>query len=134
MAIIRQEINITNASYWGNGAYDSIESVLLDTTKYNGATYYFEVVTKSVAGNTGTIRLRRKGTTTDDATITGTVNTTYTLLRVAFTPPVGATEYVLALVGDAVTIQYVLAARIIIIQDASPIISTETQIEVGSNS
>lgn len=141
MAQIRQEINITNAVLSGGSAgANSSEIIQLDTAQYNGTvTFYFEAV-----GNRGgsgvndvTITLRRNGTSTDDATLTfTTADTASTLKRSAsFTPPAGVTEYLVRCSG---TVSQGSAsaktARIIVIQNASPITTTETQIEVGSAS
>ena len=82
---IRQEINIIDTVVSATGADKAI--VQLDTTQYSGpVTYYFETVAK-VASGTLTLTLRRKGTSTDDATNSVTA-TSYTRQRTAaFTPP-----------------------------------------------
>lgn len=128
---IRQEINITNAIV--NAAGDDAALVQLDTTQYSGTpSYYFEIV-GTVASGTLTVALERKGTATQDATITVT-ETSFTRKRsTAFTPPAGQTEYNINLSGG--TTPQVKAARIIIIQDlgTTALTKTETQIEVGND-
>lgn len=135
MPTIRQEINLLNTSYSGTGTVNANEIVQLDTRRYSGTvTYYFEVVFSGAASNTGNIRLTRQGTTTDDATVAGSTSSSIGLTRSSsFSPPAGATQYFLRLVGDGTRSQTVKAARIVIIQTGS-IVLTETQIELGSNS
>jgi cellulose synthase/poly-beta-1,6-N-acetylglucosamine synthase-like glycosyltransferase len=132
---IRQEINILDSTDSGTGTVNSSEIVQLDTTQYSGTVnYYFEAVVNSAASNTGTIALRRSGTTTNDTSINVGTNTTYNRIRSSsFSPPAGQTEYVSTLVGDGTRTQNVKAARIIITQNAASITGTETQIEIGNN-
>jgi len=137
MPTIRQEINILCTGYTGTGTVSSNEVIQLDTTQYSGTvSYYFEAVYSGAASNTGNVRLTRFGTTTDDATVAGATSSTVILTRsTAFTPPVGQTQYIIRIVGDGTRSQTIKAARIIVIQTSpGPIVSTETQIEIGSNS
>lgn len=137
MPTIRQEINILCTSYTGTGTVSSNEIVQLDTSQYSGTvTYYFEAVYSGAASNTGNVRLTRSGTTTDDATVAGSTSATVILTRsTSFSPPAGQTEYIVRLVGDGTRSQTLKSARIIVIQTSpGPIFSTETQIEIGSNS
>src|SRR3989344_3052304 len=124
-ATIRQEINIIDAVISASG--DDSAIIQLDTTKYTGATYYFETVAKVTSG-TLTVALERFGTATQDAAISVT-GTSFTRQRSAsFTPPAGTqTEYNINLSGG--TGPQVKAARIIVIQSADPIAATQTQIE-----
>src|SRR3990167_1901913 len=128
MAQIRQEINIIDGIITAAG--DNHGIVQLDTTQYNGTvTYYFEVVAK-VASGTLTVALERVGTATQDATIDVT-ETSFTLKRsTAFTPPAGQTVYNINLANG--TTPQVKSARIIIIQNATTLTNTETQIEIGN--
>jgi hypothetical protein len=92
--IIRQEVNIvTNGSTSNTNATITMsELVYLDTTKYSGSvSYYFEVIADATAGSTGNVRLRRNGTTTDDATIAiSSIGATLSLTRSSsFTPNPG---------------------------------------------
>src|SRR6185503_13433825 len=111
MAKIRQEINILDVlvtTTAGNTATSSA-IVQLDTSQYSGtATYYFEVV---ASGGTGsTVKLRRSGTTTDDASC-ATNNASLTRVRsTSFTPPTGATEYVAFFTAGALATQNVKSA------------------------
>jgi hypothetical protein len=135
---IRQEINLLDSSYTGtNTALNSDEFSQLDPTQYSGTvSYYFEVVGTATSGSSGSIDLRRKGTSTDDSSIAisnlGTSPTRYR--SSAFTAPGSATEYMVhadaAGSGKTLTIS---AARIIAIQTSSPMTSTETQLEIGSH-
>ena len=135
---IRQEINILDKTYTANNASISTnEIVRLDTGSYSGTLqYYFEAVGSATAGSSGSLRLRRVGTTTDDATFTiSNFGTSVTRYRsTAFTPPAGATEYfVYADAGGSGKTVTVKSARIIITQTSDPLTATETQIEIGNN-
>jgi hypothetical protein len=135
MAQIRQEINITDTSYSDStGGTDSSEIILLDTTQYNGTvSYYFEVDAR-VIDISKNVTLRRKGTSTDDATVSVTATSNSLVRSTAFTPPAGQTEYIIHLVGTIGHSVTVKAARIIVIQEATTLTSTETQIEIGNAS
>lgn len=138
-AAIRQEINIldSNLAAPSNATTTSNEIVQLDTTQYNGATYYFEIVVKTDISTGGdSVRLRRNGTSTDDATITiPTLTTAYTLIRSSsFSPPNGQTEYIVAAVNGIVSASNIKSARIVILQNAATLTNTETQIEIGNAS
>lgn len=69
MAKIRQEINLVDKVGTGTNAVISFSQISqLDPTAFNGTlTHYFEIIGSATAGTTGGIRLRRSGTTTDDA-------------------------------------------------------------------
>lgn len=135
---LRQEINALVVKNWTqNGTqfpdFNNYGLINLDTSKYNGSpAYWFEAVYSGAASNTGSIRLRRFGTTTDDATINGATDANWHMSRVQFTPPAGATDYMAGMVGDGVRDQSLAAARIIILQDETAITKTETQIEIGN--
>jgi hypothetical protein len=138
-ATIRQEINIIDTSVTaGSGTTTTdVAIVQLDTTQYSGTvTYYFEVVGCNTTGSGScTYRLRRKGTTTDDSTVSfSTATNTLTRTRsTAFTPPAGQTEYILAVTAPSLSAAKCVSARIIVTQtDATSITSTETQIEIGN--
>src|SRR3989338_156029 len=124
---IRQEINIIDAIVTASG--DDSAIIQLDTTKYSGATYYFETVAQVDSG-TLTVALERVSDSTQDATISVTA-TAYFRQRVAFTPPAATqTEYNINLANG--TAPKVKAARIIIAQSADPLSLTQTQIEIGN--
>src|SRR5262245_699038 len=137
MSTIRQEINIIDSAYSAasGSSATSNEVVLLDQSKFNGATFYFEVEAKTSVSMTAAVTLRRKGTITDDATCSIPLSTTsYTLIRSsAFVPPLGAQEYVAFVDTSTGGTKSIKAARIIIIQNAAALTATETQIEVGDN-
>jgi len=137
MAKIRQEINIIDATVTASASTTTtdVAIVQLDTTQYSGTvTYYFEIVGNDTSGSgTSTARLRRKGTSTDDATVT--FNNTGSPARArsaSFTPPSGQTEYVLALSAPSLTNCQVVAARILVFQNATTLTNTETQVEIGN--
>lgn len=133
MPQIRQEINILTANFSVVAGFDnsSKELIQLDTTQYVNPTYYFEIVAKqATSSGTQTVRLRRKGTTTDDATITLST-TSYTRTRsAALTLPAGQTEYFVYGNASAAAIN-VQAARLIIIDNPTALTSTQTQLEIG---
>jgi hypothetical protein len=131
---IRQEINITDSyNYAASGAYaTSSEIANLDSTKYNGATYYFEVVASTTSAVNATVSL--VNATSSVAVTSVTVNgTSYARYRsTSFTAPGVATDYVVKLGNEAVG-KGILAARIVILQSAASITSSETQVEIGNN-
>jgi len=133
---IRQEINILDHNISVTTASStSNEQVQLDATQYATGTisYYFEVVYKTSATVTSTITLQRVSSTTNDATITtATSSTSYTRVRSsAFTPPSGQTSYDVQVGSVANGTVNVQAARIIVIENATSLTNTETQIEIG---
>jgi hypothetical protein len=121
---IRQEINILDHSTIGSN--DGLELVGLDTTQYNGTvTYYFEIVASN-SGADASVVLRRSNGIADDATITVSGSTVTLYRSSSFTP--GYTEYYV-IVGANITVK---SARIVIIQNATTLTNTETQIEIGN--
>jgi hypothetical protein len=132
---IRQELNVLTGNRTSTGTSNAIGQVTLDTTAYSGTpTYIFEAVYKGAASNTGTIKLRRVGTSTDDASLAGATSTTAIITRsTSFSPPVGQTQYMCTLVGDGVRSQTVVAARIIVLQSEVVITQSQTQVEIGTN-
>jgi len=131
----RQEINITDSYlYAGSGSYaTSSEIVAIVDTNYTAPAYYFEVVASSTSGTTGTVKLVNATSSATVATITMTSGNTYTRYRSnAFLPTSSSTiEYKIVLGNEAFG-KGITAARVIVIQSADPINSTETQIEIGS--
>lgn len=122
---IRQEINLIDGQVTAAGVDSALTN--LDTSRYSGTvTYYFEVVAK-VASGTLTVNLRTGST---DVVGIGVSTTSFVRLRTVFTPAVGSNDYQLNLVNG--TTPVVQAARIIILQNASTIRATETQIEIGN--
>jgi hypothetical protein len=137
MAQIRQEINILNQVISGtstsfDGGNGGVGKIYLDTTQYHGTvTYYFEVLAKSTsAGADWAADVGGRCTITQaDFSIT----TSYALYRKQFTP---AAAELLAVSGGSngsATLS-IKSARIIIIQNATVITNTETQIEIGNTS
>lgn len=137
--IIRQEIPIfaTSTALYAvaaSGTQTSNEIIQTDTTQYTGATFYFEIeadTSLSITGSKAT--LRRKGTSTDDATCTIPLLTTSpTLIRSSSFTPNGTTQdYVVFMTGGAGATTNFFSARIVIIQNAATITATESQICVG---
>ncbi len=132
---IRQEINIIDTYMVATSGSFATSSaiVLLDTTEYVSPTYYFEVVASTSATLATEVYLR---TTTGIGRATTTVplgTTAYRVLRSsAFTPPTGSTEFVVTINNTAGANKGIIAARIIVIDNASDMTSTETQIEIGN--
>src|SRR5216684_8400315 len=114
---LRQEINciVNQLSAAGGASATSNEIVQLTTTSYSGTpTYFFEVVADSSVSISFNVTLRRKGTTTDDATCNVPLLTTaFTRIRSSsFTPPAGSTEYVVFIDTTAGATKNVACARI----------------------
>lgn len=111
----------------------------LDTSQYTSPTYYLEFAYKIEASNTAYLfALRRSLTTTDDLTINSglIVDGAWHYYRSSsFTPPNAQQDYTLGIAGDgggAGHLVYCSLAKIIILQDASAITNTETQIDIGN--
>lgn len=122
---LRHEINIQTYDFSATTAANGDNIVSLDSTKYGeDATYWFEIYGLSTISS-GTVTLRRNSTTTDDATNSVT-SSSFARYRVEFTPPAGATEYIIR-----VTNARVKAARIIILSEAAAYSAFETQVEIG---
>ena len=134
MAQLRQEINILDTTLTTNTTSGVTTSVQLDTSKYNGTvTYYFEALAKNTNVSSSRTVLLSGGVTNPSLTIPANT-TSYTLFRTTFTPDSTLNEYFVnggEASGSDVTVK---AARIIIIQNATPITKTETQIEIGNES
>ncbi len=131
---IRQEVNITDTYLTAaSGSYaTSSEIILLDTSKYSGATYYFEVVASTTSATNATISLvnATSGAPVKHITVNGTSYARYR--SSAFTATSTQMEFAVRLGNEAVR-KGIVAARLVIIQDTASIDSTETQIEIGSN-
>src|SRR6266436_9206195 len=115
---IRQEINLLNVtlSAAGGSSATSNEISQLTTTAYSGTpTYFFEVVADSSVSISFNVTLRRKGTTTDDATCNVPLLTTaFTRIRSSsFTPPSSA-DYRVFIDTTAGATKNVQSARIIV--------------------
>lgn len=131
---IRQEINIING-YVGSasGAYaTSSERVQIDTTAYTSPTYYFEVVASTTSAVSSSIYLKNATTSATVATVTFSNSNTYGIYRSAsFTPTSGQHDYVVV-TGNSAVQKGVIAARVVVLQDATALAATETQIEIGN--
>ncbi|MBP9817867.1 LamG domain-containing protein [Candidatus Shapirobacteria bacterium] len=123
---IRQEINIIDGPVTVGGTDAAL--INIDTTKYTGATYYFEVVASQGAGTTLTVNLSAGNTQSVSIGITDT--STLIRSRKVFTPVSGSFDYRLNVVTG--TTHSIKAARVIILQNATEITATETQIEIGN--
>ncbi len=132
---IEQQINIINSDATSGG--NSNGMVLLDTTKYTNATYYFEVIAK-VSNGTGSVDLNYNAGTGDSSvggstmTINNITSTTFTRYRsAAFTPTGAQNAHIKNITCSGCTLT-IHAARIIIVQSSSSVITdTETQIDIG---
>lgn len=145
---IRQEINILDnvLSAATNAVATSSEIINVDPTAYSGlssgaggATYYFEIVAKASGAFTNTITLRRNTGAGDDCSISASLTTSYQLFRSsACTMPASATDYAIFIASSASGSTDVKAGRVVIIQgfadSQTNATSTQTQIEIGSNS
>jgi hypothetical protein len=131
---IRQEINILDAALSGSsGAFaTSSEIALLDSTQYSSGTYYFEVDASTTSAFTGTISLvnATSGTAIASVSINGTAFARYR--SSSFAAPGVATEYKVQAGNEAVG-KKIIAARIVILQNATTLTNTETDIEIGNN-
>jgi cellulose synthase/poly-beta-1,6-N-acetylglucosamine synthase-like glycosyltransferase/transposase-like protein len=129
---LRHEINILTHTMTGSAVEDSKEVASLSQSLYNGTvTVYFEAVISGAASNTGTVTLRSGST--DYATLTGRTDGTLTRTRsAAFTPAATGTYYNVRNNADGVRSQTIISAKIIVIQNAENITTTQTQIEIGS--
>jgi hypothetical protein len=133
-----EKVIIVGTSYNGTAAtITSTEHIFIDTTKYSGSvTYFLEVVGQVTAGASGSIRLRRNGTTTDDATITiSSLGATSTLVRSAsFTPNAGGQDYFLFAdsAGASKTLSMWIAKVVVLIDtSSSDLTANESSIELG---
>jgi hypothetical protein len=135
---IEQQINIVsweNAMSGMEGSYPTDNSwglIYWDADKYNGETVYFEaIIFNAEAGNTASASLyTNNGVHVDGSTVT-TTNNTRTLVRTA--SPITLTDdtqYTVRMGRDA-SVAYLHSARLIILQNATSITDTVTQIEVG---
>lgn len=129
MATIRKEIMLTLQPFSSTAVGVTDYKATLDTTEYSNATYYFEVFNQNGGSNAVNIALRRDGTTTNDAVINQTIAASSSV-RVAFTPPAGATVYIPFLTSTALPIQGI---KIVIIQTTAgtSFANTETQYDLG---
>ncbi len=126
---IEQQINIIDQATSNPSQATGI--VQIDTLKYTGATYSFEVVAAVTTG-TGTVNLTyNSGNNT--LQIGNITALTWTRYRSGFgaSPPTGAQDAYVSAVGANTTVQ---VARIIIVQtNTTMLTNTETQVEVGNN-
>ena len=121
---IRQEYAI---GYAENIAADTEGFIHLDTDALDGSvSYYFEVTQLNLS--TATVTLRRNGTTIDDASITLDGVANHVQRSNAFTPPVGATDYVF---DDPDVDEGDYMVRIVALQ--SNFTKTQTQIELNTD-
>ena len=132
LTTIRQEVNILDGSLSAaSGSYaTSSEIVYIDPAKYNGATYYLEVVGTTTSATNATVALvdASTGATARSLTMNGTTNDRYR--STSFTPG-AATAYKVRVNNEAVG-KGIIAARIVILQNNNPISTTQTQLEIGN--
>ncbi len=132
---IRQEINILDAAFSGPSGSQatSSEIVLLDSTQYSSGTYYFEVDASTTSATNATISLVNATSGVSIADLTTVNGTSFARYRSSsFTPPGVPTEYKVQAGNQAVG-KKVIAARIVILQNATSLTNTETDIEIGNN-
>lgn len=134
--IIRQEINILDAilSAAGGSSATSKEIVQLDTLHYNGATYYFEIIGDSSISISFNVTLNGA---TDGTLATCNIpllTTAYKRVRSnSFTPTTATQNCTVVIDNTAGATKNVKSAKIIIIQNVTTLVKTETQIEIGNN-
>ncbi len=133
-AIIRQEINILDSvlSAAGGATGTSNEIVQLDISEYDGATLYFEIIADSTVSISFNVTLEGA---TDGTLATCNVpllTTAYTRIRsTSFTPTTQVQNCTVKIDNTAGATKNVRSARIIVIQSATSINNSETQIEIG---
>ena len=132
---LEQQINIVDQQFTTGATSTGI--VRIDETKYNGETYYFEVVAKVTSGSGTAVLTYDAGTGSTPSggstvTISSITATTFTRYRsAAFSPSSTQNAYVSSLTGTGTTVN---AARIIIVQvSTSTITDSQTVVEVGSS-
>lgn len=135
-AQVRQEINILDhllVAATGATA-TSNEIVQYDESQYNGTqTAYFEVVAYSDASLAFDVTLVGATDGTVATINVPTLTTVPTLFRSASFNPTTATQNYTVVISAAVgTNKNVKSARIVIIQNATTLTNTETQIEIGN--
>src|SRR3990167_7607345 len=137
-AQVRQEINILDhvLPSISGGNTISNEIAQLDTTQYNGTvTYYFEFVALNTNASVGyNVWLTAATDGTKGSTSVPANTTAFTLFRSsAFTLATATQNCTIQFSNTAVTNQLqVKSARIVIIQNATTLTNTETQIEIGN--
>lgn len=132
---LRQELNILDhllVAATGATA-TSKEIVQLDTTQYNGATYYFEIVAYSDTSLAFDVTLTGATDGAVKVISVPTLTTVPTIFRSTSFTPTTATQNMTVVISAAVgTNKNVKSARIVIIQSAATLTNTETQIEIGN--
>ncbi len=132
---IRQEINITDAYlYAPSGSYaTSSEMVAITDTNYTNPAYFFEAIASSTSGTTGTAKLVNATSSAVVATLTMSSGNAYTRYRsTQFLPNSSSTVEYKVVLGNEAFGKGIIASRIVVLQSANPLNSTETQIEIGS--
>src|SRR3990167_9175266 len=135
---IRQEINVIDHICGSNTSGVTVfsEIVQLDTTQYNGTvTYYIEFLAINTDSVDKAVSLAYgAGSGTAEVTINITAGTSaYTLFRTSWTTSVAIRDLYLKIAQTTSTNQVLVkSARIVIIQNATTLTNTETQIEIGN--
>lgn len=133
MPKIRQEINIlVGELVAASGSAGSSDALIkVDTTKYTGATYYFEIVAYSDVSLAFDVSITNTLSNNLATINVPTLTTAPTLFRSSSFSP--TTDDLHVTISNAVgTNKRVKSARVVILQDTSAILGTETQIEIGS--
>jgi len=133
---VKQEINLLDHLLGSltSGTSSSNERAYIDTTQYNGTvTYYFEVVATNTDSSAKTIDLFG-GAISNETISVPSGTTSFTLFRSSAFTITGPQE-TYARIFDATTSAnqvQLKSARIVIIQNATILTNTETQIEIGN--
>ena len=137
MAKIRQEINILDAllSAASGSAATSNEIILLDVDQYPGGTFYFEIDAFSSLSLAFDVTLVGATDGTISTISVPTLTTAPTLFRsTSFSPTTASQNCTVSISASVGATKNVKSARIVILQDASPILATETVIDIGTAS
>ncbi len=136
---LEQQINISDGEFSTANTTDSptdnsLGLINFDTSKYTGATVYFEAVIRCLSCSGGNSRVAASlynDAGASQATVTNAAST-YTRVRTT-SLSLSSDDYTVRFKLDATSgTAYIKAARLIIVQAASSITATQTQVEVGN--
>jgi hypothetical protein len=124
---IRQELNIFNREHTTT-ATEGVERVSYDPDFYTSPTEYFEIVAKNANASAQDVDLEWGITSYATISVPGSTSS-YTRFRVQTDSALARQEYDVTWTSSDISI---LAARIVLLQNAATITRTQTQIEIGS--
>lgn len=133
--LIRQEINITDSYLYApaNTYATSSAIVNLNDAVYSSPTYYFEVVASTTGATNSSVSLVNATSSEIVKTITLDQGNTYTRYRSSSFINAGAssTDYTVKVHNENIG-KGIISSRIVVLQNAATLSSTETQIEIGN--